>query len=166
MLGLHCCASFSLVAASQGYSLVAVHSLFISVASLAVDHRLQALWLQWLWTPGSRARRFTCFMACGVSGAGIKPVSPELAGGVFTSEPPGQPQLPHFTNEDCASREVTSLTQGHIITKPKIPNFPTIVIQSTPPPQYLLVLFCMQKRYHLWPQLPLDPRNTFIKNVF
>ena len=79
-----------------------------------------------------------------------------------TSELPGQPQLPHFTSEDCASREVTSLTQGHIITNPKILNFPTMVLQSTPPPQYLQVLFYMQRRYHLWPQLPLDPRNTFI----
>ena len=72
-------------------------------------------------------------MAGGVSGAGIKPMSPQLASGLFTSELPGQPQLPHFTSEDCASREVTSLTQGHIITKPKIPNFPTMVLQSIHP---------------------------------
>ena len=28
----------------------------------------------------------------GVSGAGIEPVSPELAGGLFTTEPPEKPQ--------------------------------------------------------------------------
>ena len=27
----------------------------------------------------------------GTSGSGIKPVSPELAGGFFTTEPPGKP---------------------------------------------------------------------------
>ena len=41
MLGLHCCKDFSPVAASGGYSLVAVLGLFIVVASLVVEHRLQ-----------------------------------------------------------------------------------------------------------------------------
>ena len=41
MLGLCCCAGFSLAAASGGYSLVAVHGLLIAVASLVVEHRLQ-----------------------------------------------------------------------------------------------------------------------------
>ena len=37
MLGLHCCTNFSLVAVSRGYSLVVVHGLLISVASLVVE---------------------------------------------------------------------------------------------------------------------------------
>ena len=37
MLGLCCHAGFSLVAASGGYSLVVVHGLLISVASLVVE---------------------------------------------------------------------------------------------------------------------------------
>ena len=39
MLCLHCCAGFSLVAASGGYSLAAVLGLFTAVISL-VEHRL------------------------------------------------------------------------------------------------------------------------------
>ena len=39
MLGLHWLAGFSLVVASRGYSLVAVHRLLPAVATLAVEHR-------------------------------------------------------------------------------------------------------------------------------
>ena len=40
VLGLHGCARSSLVAASRGYSLVAVCGLLIAVASLVAEHRL------------------------------------------------------------------------------------------------------------------------------
>ena len=40
VLGLHCCAGFSLVAVSGGYCLVAVLRLLTAVASLVVEHRL------------------------------------------------------------------------------------------------------------------------------
>ena len=40
VLGFHCCAGFSLVAESQGNSLVAVCELLISVASLVVEDGL------------------------------------------------------------------------------------------------------------------------------
>ena len=41
MLGLHCFAGFSLVAASWGYyTLVVMHRLLIPVASLVGEHRL------------------------------------------------------------------------------------------------------------------------------
>ena len=59
VLGLHCCTGFCLVAASGGYSLVAVHRLPIEVASLVAEHRLGscgtwALLLQSMWDlPGS-----------------------------------------------------------------------------------------------------------------
>ena len=39
-LGLCCCAGFSLVVESRGYSLVAMHRYAISVASLVAEHRL------------------------------------------------------------------------------------------------------------------------------
>ena len=39
-LGLHCCAGFSLVAASRGYSLVVVRGLLIAVGSFVQKHRL------------------------------------------------------------------------------------------------------------------------------
>ena len=39
--GLHCCAGFSLLVASRGYSLVAMRRLLIAVASLILEvHRL------------------------------------------------------------------------------------------------------------------------------
>ena len=40
VLSLHCCAGFPVVAASRGYSLVALHGLLSAVVSLAVEHRL------------------------------------------------------------------------------------------------------------------------------
>ena len=40
VLGLCCCAGFSLVAASRGYSLAVVHVLLIVVASLDGVHKL------------------------------------------------------------------------------------------------------------------------------
>ena len=40
VLSLGCCAGFSLVAVSGGYSLVAVCGLLIPVASLVAEHRL------------------------------------------------------------------------------------------------------------------------------
>ena len=56
MLGLCSCVSFSLVAASGGYSLVAVHGILIVVTSLVAQNRLQAAgfsscstWAQYLW---------------------------------------------------------------------------------------------------------------------
>ena len=40
VLHLHCCSGVSLVVASVGYSLVAVHNLLSAVTSLFVDHGL------------------------------------------------------------------------------------------------------------------------------
>ena len=45
---------FSVVAESGDYSLVVVPGLLIEVASLIVEHRLQDMWAQLLWFPGSR----------------------------------------------------------------------------------------------------------------
>ena len=42
-LGLCCCTGFSPVAASRGYSLVAVPGLLIALASLVAEHRLQGM---------------------------------------------------------------------------------------------------------------------------
>ena len=43
VLGLHCCAGFSLVVAKGSYSLVAVHGLLIAVASLVAEDRLEGM---------------------------------------------------------------------------------------------------------------------------
>ena len=43
VLGLQCCAGFSLAVADEGYSLVAACGVLIVVASFIVEHGLQAL---------------------------------------------------------------------------------------------------------------------------
>ena len=79
MLRLHCCAGFSLVAASGEYSAVSVHRLLIAVASLVGEHgplghvdfsscatRAQVLVIPMLWNTGSIvvACGVSCFEAC------------------------------------------------------------------------------------------------------
>ena len=100
VLGLHCCAGFALVAASGIYSLVVVHRLLIpgpllsqsvgsrasvvaahelsSYGSQSLEHRLNGYgaWAKVLPTTWDRP------------GLGIKPVSPALTGGFFTTVPP------------------------------------------------------------------------------
>jgi len=46
MLGIFAMRAFSLVAASQGYSLVALCRLLLAIASLAAGHRLYGAWTQ------------------------------------------------------------------------------------------------------------------------
>ena len=46
VLGLCCCAGFSLVAVSRGHSLVVVNGLLIGAAPLFAEHGLQACGLQ------------------------------------------------------------------------------------------------------------------------
>ena len=61
VLGLHCCAGFSLVVASRGCSLVLVCRLLIAVAFLFAEHGLQG-------APASVvvAHRLSCSVACGI----------------------------------------------------------------------------------------------------
>ena len=64
----------SLVAASRGYSLVAVHGFLTAVDSVVVEHGL------------------SCSATCGLPRPGVELASPALAGGrFFTTEPPGKP---------------------------------------------------------------------------
>ena len=83
-------AGFSLVAASRGYSLVKVCRLLIAVASLVLEY-------------GSRCagsvvvslHRLSCFLGMwALSGPGIEPVSPALAGRFLTTGPPGKSHTP------------------------------------------------------------------------
>ena len=102
MLGLHCCTGSSLVVASKGYSLVAMHSLLIVVVSLVVEHGLQELWLEGSEVAASGLQstglvgvvhRLGCSMVYGnLPGSDIKPMSPALVDGLFTTEPPGKPK--------------------------------------------------------------------------
>ena len=72
-LGLRCCAGFSLVLESRGYSLPAILRLLVAVASLVAEH---GLWVTWasvvvvsrLQSTGSIvvAHGLSCPMACGL----------------------------------------------------------------------------------------------------
>ena len=107
VLHLHCCSGVYLVVASVGYSLVAVHKLLVTVASLFVDHGLRDVRASvavacrlssclswplehrlngWLWRTGLAA-----VGTWGLPEPGIEPVSPSLACRFFTSEPLGKP---------------------------------------------------------------------------
>ena len=84
MLGLCCCAGFSLVAVSGGHSLAAVCRL-LTVASFLLQSR------------GSRAKGLSshgvrAWLLQGVwhlPRPGIEPMSPALVGRLLTTEPPG-----------------------------------------------------------------------------
>ena len=93
-LSLRCCAWAFSSCGERGLLFVAVCGLLIAVASLVVEHGLQAHGLQQLWHAG--------FSSCGARAqlprgmwvlpvSGLEPVSPALAGGFLTTAPPGKP---------------------------------------------------------------------------
>ena len=88
MLGL------SLVVATRGYALVAMRLLLLGVASLIAEPWVQCMRAtvfaaRRLGSWGSRAKLLQGMW--NRPGPGIKPVSPALTGGFFTTEPPGKP---------------------------------------------------------------------------
>ena len=98
VLGLHCCA---------GYSPVAARGFLVAVVSLAGEYGLEDTQPPVAVACGlSRHSSWALQLrlnSCGVraqllrdtwdpSGSGIKPVSPALAGGFFTTELPGKPE--------------------------------------------------------------------------
>ena len=101
-LALRCCAWAFSSCRERGLLFVVVHGLLIAVASLVSEHRLQARGLSscvsWalecrrLSSCGSRAQ-----LLCGMwdlSGPGLEPMSPALAGGFLTTAPPGKSLWP------------------------------------------------------------------------
>ena len=107
MQGLHCCTSFSSVLACGSYALVAVLGLLLAEASLAVEHGRQGMWAPVPVACGlsscvSQALEHR-LNSCGawallvpnmwvLSRSGMEPISPVLARGFFTTEPPGKPR--------------------------------------------------------------------------
>ena len=100
VLGLLCCAGFSLVVASGGYPLAAVFRLLTAVPSLVVKCRLLGhSGFSSCRTCGKRAQLLRGM--CNLPGPGIKPTSPALAGGgFFTTESTGEPLKLHFELRD------------------------------------------------------------------
>ena len=98
--------SFSLVIESGGYSLVVGWGLLVAVASLVAEHGFWGTPASGVVDCGLRSCGFQAlehrFSICGtraellcgmwhLSGSGIKPMSPALAGGFYTTEPSGKP---------------------------------------------------------------------------
>ena len=84
----------SLVVATRGYALVAMRLLLLGVASLIAEPWVQGMRAtvvaaRRLGSWGSRAKLLQGMWH--LPGPGIKPVSPALTGGFFTTEPPGKP---------------------------------------------------------------------------
>ena len=89
VLGLCCCAGFSLVAASGGFSPVVVQGLLTAMASLVGEHRL--------WSTPPSAVAGPSVVPCPSPGdlpnPGIKPGSPVWQAASLLSEPPGRPLI-------------------------------------------------------------------------
>ena len=85
MQGLRGCTGFSLDAESWGYSLAAMqascHTGFSCCGAQVLEHGLNSCGT-WAWLLHG---------TWDLPGPGIEPVSPALAGRVFTTEPPGKP---------------------------------------------------------------------------
>ena len=99
MLGLHCWAGFSLVAENGGYSRVVVHELLIAVVSLTPEHGLKGAQASATaayvlsscisWALRHRLNSYGVWASLlhimwGLLTSGIEPMSPVLAGGLFT----------------------------------------------------------------------------------
>jgi len=96
---------FPLVSASGGYSLVAVCGLLIVLASLVAEAQTlgpsgfssRSTWAQWLRSQDLERGLSSCSAGAQLLHSmwdpplwGIEPMSPALAGGIFTNEPPGK----------------------------------------------------------------------------
>ena len=104
VLGLCCCTGFSLVSASGGYSPVALQELLTAAAPLVccTGSKAQASAAAAHGLSGCRSRALKLRLnSCGAwahllsvwdsSRSGTELMSPALAGGLFTTEPPGNP---------------------------------------------------------------------------
>ena len=97
VLGLHCWVDFSLVVASESHSPVGVNGLLVAVASLVAEPESRALGLSSCGPPALERRLSGCgtwaWLLCSMwdlPRPGVNPVSPALAGGLSTTEPPGK----------------------------------------------------------------------------
>ena len=86
VLGLHFCARAFSSCGKRGPLLIAMHGPLTIAASLVEEHRLQTRRLS---NCGSRAQLLRGMWD--LPRAGLKPVSPALAGRFSTTAPPGKP---------------------------------------------------------------------------
>ena len=113
-----------LVAASEDKSLVVVQGLLIAVTSL-VEHGLQALRLQQLWSLGSVVGSFLALehrrSRCGTRACmwvptqpGIEPVSSAMAGGFITTQATREAPAPVLGTEWTRGSRLTGLHSGFV----------------------------------------------------
>ena len=98
-LGLRCCVQAFSSCGERGLLFFEEHGLLIAVASLVVEHGLQACRLQQLWHVGFSSCGTRAQLLCGMwdlPRPGIKPVSCALAGGLPTTAPPGKSPKSYF----------------------------------------------------------------------
>ena len=151
MLGLHCCADFSLVAASAGFSCYRARppgcTGFIICGTRAQQFRLR----------NHGARPWLLSGMWDLPRSGIEPVSLALEGGVFTTEPRGSP-LTFLPNAKCMP---TTGYQSRCLGKGVGPQ------AGTPPPQ----LRSSQRRawgtspLHSPPLLPSAPISSQLNPI-
>ena len=135
-MGLQCCAVFSLIMESEGYSLVVLCWLLIMVAFSVVEYRPEGSWVSvvaahGLSHCGSQAlehRLSSCDTGASLlhsmwelPGSGIEPMSPALKIRFFSFEPSGSPRL-HFEC-DHSHRCWLCKIQNHIFIKAALAKF-------------------------------------------
>ena len=106
---------FSLVAESEGSSPVEVCGLLVAVASLVAERGLYA----GLSSCGAGA--LSLHGMWGLTGSGVEPVSPALAGRFFTTEPPGKRSWLLLTLSVVRPAPIGERVTGFMIS-PKTPS--------------------------------------------
>ena len=116
VLGPHCCAKAFSICGERGLLFVVVRRLFIAVASLIVEHSLQARGLQQLQHVGSRAQaqEFRC--------TGL--VAPQHVGSSRTRARTRVPCIERWILNHCATREVLHI----FFSEMSIQNFADLFI--------------------------------------
>ena len=109
-LGL-CCFSWALPNCDQGLLFIAVHKLLIEVASFVEEHGLKGTWTSVVaghglsscgsWVLEHRLSScgdgLSCSEVCAMfPDQGLNTMSPALAGGFFTTRPPGKPEDKYY----------------------------------------------------------------------
>ena len=119
VLGLHRCSGFSLVAARRGDSLFVVCGFLIAVVSLAMSTGSRAPGLYQMWhvdsaaaAPGFESTSTWVWLLQNMwdlSVSRMESVSPALAGGFFTTEPPGKPDIHFQIIKRCTWRTIAQV---------------------------------------------------------
>ena len=97
-------------------------------------------------------------MLCGLwdpPGPPIEPVSPELAGGFFTIEPPGKPH-PYFIDEESEAQKAEYLTQSHAAGRsPEFEPWPVCLLLPPPMPPFSTEMWLSEGRAACKPGTPV-----------